>query len=149
MLIEGIDESLAEVVRESIGEGSLFEVREGYHADALRPMVAETFPLGWEERLVPLPGCEAVGCLEPHDLAAVKVQAGRPKDLELCAVLVATARLDPELIQGRLRETRMSDRLRVLASQRLKQVIETAEKSDGEERQRGDLPVQGSGAAGG
>jgi len=34
LLIEGIDESLAEVVRESIGQGSVFQAREGYFADA-------------------------------------------------------------------------------------------------------------------
>lgn len=128
LLIEGVDEQLAGVLEEAIGKESLFEAKEGYHADALRPAVTETFPRGWEERLVPLPGCEAVRCVDPHDLAAVKVQAGRPKDIALCGTLLATGRLKLELIQERLRETRMSDRLRVLASQRLNQVIEMAAK---------------------
>jgi hypothetical protein len=131
LLIEGIDELLAEVVQESIGAGSQFQAGEGYYADVLRPAVTETFPRGWEERLVPLPGCETVRCLDPHDLAAVKMQAGRPKDITLCATLLATGRLTLELIQERLRETRMNDGLRVLASQRLNQVIEMAAKQNG------------------
>ena len=93
LLIVGVDDELAGVLHESIGKGSLFQSKAGYYADALRPVVAETFPRGWDERLIPLPGCEAVQCLDPHDLAAVKMQAGRPKDLELCAVLLATGRL--------------------------------------------------------
>jgi hypothetical protein len=129
-LIEGIDEQLAEVVRDAIGEGSFFQEREGYYADALRPIDAEAFPHGWEERLVPLPGCEAVRCLDPHDLAAVKVQGGRPKDIELCAVLLATGRLKEDLVRDRLAGTRMNDRLEVLASERLKQVVEMATKRD-------------------
>jgi len=80
---------------------------------------------------VRLPGCEAVRCLDPHDLAAVKMQAGRPKDIAVCATLLAAGRLTLDLIQERLRETRMNDRLRVLASQRLNQVIEMASKQNG------------------
>lgn len=115
LLIDGVDEELAGVLHESIGKGSLFQSKEGYYADALRPVVAETFPQGWAERLIPLSGCEAVQCLDPHDLAAVKLQAGRLKDLELCAMLLATGRLKEDLLRDRLAETRMSDRLRVLA----------------------------------
>lgn len=67
-------------------------------------------------------------CLDPHDLAAVKLQAGRAKDLELCAVLLATERLKIDLIQERLAQTRMDDPLRARTSERLKQVMEMAEK---------------------
>jgi hypothetical protein len=44
LLIEGVDDELAAVLQESIGEGSLFDTQKGYHADTLRPVVAETFP---------------------------------------------------------------------------------------------------------
>ena len=125
LLIEAIDEELAAIMREAIGKESLFEKKEGYHADTLRPVIAETFPSGWEGRLVPLPGSEAL-CLDPHDLAAVKIQVGRPKDLDLCATLLATKRLQPEIIEARLRDMRMEDRLRVHSSLRLKKVCEMA-----------------------
>lgn len=79
LLIEDVDDQLAAVLQESIGAESLFKARVGYHADTLRPIVSETFPRAWEERLVPLPGCKAAFCLDPHDLAAVKLQAGGPR----------------------------------------------------------------------
>lgn len=126
LLIEGVDEELAAIVQEAIGKESLFEAREGYYADTLRPLMTETLPRDWEKRLIPLPGFKAVGCLDPHDLAAVKMQAGRPKDVALCAALLAAGRLNLALIRERLEETRMSDRVRALASERLKRVIEMA-----------------------
>src|SRR5437660_5981042 len=46
------------------------------------------------------------------------------KDLELCAALLATKRLQAHLIRERLRETRMDDRLRVLTTERLNKAIE-------------------------
>lgn len=127
LLIEGVDAELAGVVRESIGEGSLFEAKEGYFADTLRPPIAETLPRGWEERLVALPGCAAAFCLDPHDLAAVKMQAGRPKDLALCAALLSSRRLDASLIEERLHATRMTERMIILSQQRLREVIAMAQ----------------------
>ena len=90
------------VLHEAIGENSIFQSRTGYYADILRPAVSETFPRGWEE-LVPLPGCDAARCLDPHDLAAVKMQAGRAKDLALCVELLAAGKLKAELIRERCR----------------------------------------------
>ncbi|CAN5412076.1 hypothetical protein BH20VER3_BH20VER3_21480 [soil metagenome] len=126
LLIEGVDEQLAAVLEEAIGMESLFKAREGYFADTLRPTVTETFPRGWEARLVSLPGCEAASCLDPHDLAAVKMQTGREKDFVLCAELLAMGRLRSDLIDERLQETRMTERMMVLSSQRLQQTIEMA-----------------------
>jgi hypothetical protein len=131
LLVEGVDAALAAVLEESIGRGSSYQEREGYYADTMRPVVSETFPRGWEERLVPLPGCEAARCLDPHDLAAVKMQAGRAKDLALCAALLAKGKLKVELIRNRLQETRMPDRMRVLSDERLKQAIEMAKHRGG------------------
>ncbi len=39
LLIDGVDKDLADVVQESIGKGSLFQSKEGYYADAMRPEV--------------------------------------------------------------------------------------------------------------
>lgn len=126
LLIDGVDAELAGVLQEAIGEGSLFDAKEGYHADALRPEVEDTFPRDWESRLVPLQACADVVCLDPHDLAAVKLQAGRPKDLKLCASLLSAGLLQPELIRQRLEETRLSDPSRAAASVRLGKAIELA-----------------------
>ncbi len=128
LLIDGIDGDLARELAEVLGKGSAFHTSEGYFADTLKPVVAETFPAGWEERLVALSGCEGVFCLDPHDLGAIKVQVGRQKDLDLCATLVATKRLDPEVIVERLRVTTMEDRQRVHSSIRLQKVLEMAQR---------------------
>ncbi len=61
-------------------------------------------------------------CLDPHDLAAVKLQAGRHKDLALCAALLATGKLEATTIRERLTATRMSERMMVLTSERLQQI---------------------------
>lgn len=127
LLVEGIDQELAGVLQESIGKGSLFAIREGNFVDAMRPVVAETLPRGWKDRLVPLPGCEAAWCLDPHDLAVAKLQAGRPKDLALCAALLSRHRLDARLIEQRLIEARVSDRMLVLAGQHLRQAVTMAQ----------------------
>ena len=122
LLIDGVDEMLAGVLEESIGNESLFKTKEGYYADVLRPAALELLPRDWEARLIALPGCDAAFCLEPHDLAVVKLQTGRPKDMRLCATLLATRRLQRTVIQKRLQETAMEDRMRVLAAERLKEI---------------------------
>jgi hypothetical protein len=111
---------------EAIGENSVFHGRTGYYADVILPAAKDTLPRGWQKRLVPLPNNPTASCLDPHDLAAVKLQVGRQKDLELCAILLGTKRLQANLIKKRLRETRMEDRARALASTRLNKVIEMA-----------------------
>ena len=90
------------------------------------PAATDTFARGWKKRLVPLPNSKTAFCVDPHDLAAVKLQVGRPKDLELCTTLLATGRLRADLIRKRLRDTRMEDRARTLTTTRLNKVIEMA-----------------------
>jgi hypothetical protein len=128
LLVEPYDQEIGKLLDESIGENSVFHGKTGYYAHVMLPATKDTLPRGWEKRLVPLPGCDAAHCLDPHDLAAVKLQVGRSKDLELCAALLATNRLDLDLIRERLAATRMDDRLRVLTTKRLKKVIEMAKR---------------------
>lgn len=56
LLLDPIDEATAAVLKEAVGRDSLFQQRHGYYADILRPDITETLPLGWESRLVPVPG---------------------------------------------------------------------------------------------
>ncbi|HXA10401.1 MAG TPA: hypothetical protein VNW28_10485 [Chthoniobacterales bacterium] len=131
LLVTPYDAELGKLLHEAIGENSIFHARTGYYADVMLPGVEETFPRGWAERLVPLPGYEQARCLDPHDLAAVKMQAGRGKDLALCAELLAAGMLKVELIRERLGAVRMTERMITLTEQRLKRAIEMA-KRDGE-----------------
>ena len=96
------DELTGTMLDEALGENSAYYLRHGYHADILRDTILETLPAGWRERLVSIPGCDAANALEPHDLAAVKLLVGRPKDSSLVKYLHAAGLIDPEVVRTRL-----------------------------------------------
>lgn len=74
---------LADLIDGAIGELSPFEDRFGYYAQGVGPETA-ILPTGWETRVVKIQNQNTdlrIGyCLEPHDLAASKLAAGRDKD---------------------------------------------------------------------
>ena len=75
----------------AIGERSLFHETFGYYAHGVDETTA-TLPPGWQERLVPIHNENTGGatgwCLEVHDLAASKLAAGHPKDLDFVRLLL-------------------------------------------------------------
>lgn len=89
------------MLEESLGEGHAFHRIHGYHADVMREEILQTFPHGWFDRKVPVPGTTA-HALEPHDLAAVKILVHRKKDLALVRCLWALGLLDATTIRARL-----------------------------------------------
>ena len=68
--------------------------------------VSSSFPFlapGWEHRLVPFgPAAPHVRCLELHDLVLSKLAAGRLKDYELVAVLLARKLADIAVVRERI-----------------------------------------------
>ncbi|MCX6867693.1 MAG: hypothetical protein NTV46_16035 [Verrucomicrobia bacterium] len=68
----------------------------------LRDSILDTLPAGWRERLVPVPETLAAFALDPHDLAAVKLLVGRPKDLALVQHLHSAALLQPGTVRERI-----------------------------------------------
>ncbi len=96
------DELTGTMLDEALGENRAYYLRHGYHADILRDTILETLPAGWRERLVPVPACAAAHALEPHDLAAVKLLVGPPKDTSLLAQLHAAGLLDAKVVRERL-----------------------------------------------
>jgi hypothetical protein len=95
----------ADLVEGAIGEGSPFHTLFGYYAQGVSEDTAK-LPTGWRERLVPFdppdatPGCGF--CLEPHDLAASKLVAGRPKDFEFVGAIIEHGLIDVELLIKRV-----------------------------------------------
>jgi hypothetical protein len=89
----------------SIGEGSTFHKTFGYYAHGVGPETA-TLPEGWEGRLVPVCSENTKGatgwCLEVHDLAASKLIAGRPWDLDFVRNLNQCAMVDLHQLAERL-----------------------------------------------
>jgi hypothetical protein len=100
LLLDPIDQMTADMLQEAIGNESLFEKRNGYYADILRPVIGEALPAGWETRLHPVDGYTNVFALDAYDLALVKLMVGREKDLNLLRALLRLKIVEP----GRLRE---------------------------------------------
>lgn len=97
------EKSLA--VEGSLGQGSMFHATFGYYADGV-DFTTAIVPDGWWERLVRF---ETAGsgdgrgwCLEPHDLAAAKLAAGRDKDSEFVAALLDAELIDLEMLAERV-----------------------------------------------
>lgn len=82
---------LADVIDGAIGELSPFHETFRYHAHGVGPSTA-ILPAGWGDRLVKVQGQgtgDSIGyCLDPTDLAASKLAAGREKDLAFVAGLL-------------------------------------------------------------
>ena len=96
---------LADLIDGAIGELSPFEERFGYYAQGVGPETA-TLPAGWESRLVKIQNENTdrkIGyCLEPHDLAASKLVAGREKDGTFVAALLAHHIADRAILSERI-----------------------------------------------
>jgi hypothetical protein len=99
---------LADLIDGAIGELSPFEERFGYFgycAQGVEPETA-TLPVGWESPLVKIQNQNTdlkIGyCLEPHDLAASKLVAGREKDGPFVAALLSHGIVDRTTLQARI-----------------------------------------------
>jgi hypothetical protein len=83
--------ALSELIDGAIGERSMFHQTHGYYAHGVAETTA-TLPEGWKRRLVRINNentCGATGlCLDPHDLAAAKLAAGREKDVDFVKTLL-------------------------------------------------------------
>ena len=96
---------LADLIDGAIGELSPFEERFGYYAQGVGPETG-VLPEGWESRLVKIQNANTdlkIGyCLEPHDLAAAKLAAGREKDWDFVRVMLAHGLAQPDTLSDRI-----------------------------------------------
>lgn len=96
---------LADLIDGAIGELSPFEDQFGYYAQGVGPQTA-LLPGDWENRLVKIQNANTdlkIGyCLEPHDLAASKLAAGRDKDWPFVEFLLAHKIVDEATLQQRI-----------------------------------------------
>lgn len=103
---------LADLIDGAIGELSPFEERFGYYAQGVGPETA-TLPAGWETRLIKIQNANTdlkIGyCLEPHDLAASKLVAGREKDWPFVATMLQHDLVDPVMLSERLAALPITD----------------------------------------
>lgn len=82
----------ADEISGAIGEITVFQSTYGYYAHGLPPEACP-LPSGWKDRLIRHANDNTRGyvalCLHPDDLACSKIAAGRPKDIEFVAVMLA------------------------------------------------------------
>lgn len=109
---------LADLIDGAIGELSPFQDRFGYYAQGVGPETA-VLPQGWAERLVKIQNQNTdlkIGyCLEPHDLAASKLAAGRDKDWAFVETLLSHRIVRAAELLRRLKQLPLSpDRIGLL-----------------------------------
>ncbi len=102
ILADPFDELTSIMLHEALGEDRAYYRIHGYHADILRDSIINTLPNGWRERLSNIPGLESAFALDPHDLAAVKILVGRPKDLGLVEVLKNSSLIQQDTVLERI-----------------------------------------------
>ncbi len=119
LLLEPVDQALADMLKEAVGEDSLFSQRHGYYADILRPAIAETLPAGWQSRLHPVAGYVNVFALDPYDLAVVKLMVGREKDLDLLRAMLRLNIVEPLRLRQHYQQTPLGERESLTAGRNL------------------------------
>ncbi len=106
---------LSDLIDGAIGELSPFQQQFGYYAQGVGPETA-VLPRGWQDRLVKIQGPNTdlkIGwCLDPHDLAASKLAAGREKDLSYVATMLAHGLTDRETLRQRIAELALPEACR-------------------------------------
>jgi hypothetical protein len=109
---------LADEINGSIGELSPFHDQFRVYAHGVGPETA-ILPAGWESRVVRFTGPGANGavalCLEVQDLAASKLAAARPKDVEFVRNLLKHRLLNPQVLVSRLQALPGDEELRARA----------------------------------
>ncbi len=92
----------------AIGELSLFHEAFGYYAHGVSESTA-VLADGWRERLVRIETPNTMGAvgwaLEPHDLAASKLIAGREKDLDFIRTMLRECLVSADVVRERLHNT--------------------------------------------
>lgn len=109
-LLDPTGKQISDVLSEAVGANSLFESTNGYHADIVHPDITQTLPPGWEGRLIVLEDFSDVFCLDPYDLAAVKIVVGREKDLTLVRALLRLGKIEPDKLRERFQTMPLGER---------------------------------------
>jgi hypothetical protein len=116
---------LADLIEGAIGADSMFHEQFGYHADAVGPRTSR-LPHSWESRSLQSKEKDVVAvCPEIHDLAAAKLLAGRPKDMEWLEAGTEAALIEPDRVEARLPETDATAEELALARTRLRRLAGT------------------------
>ena len=93
------------LLRMELGNTSKFFKRHSYYLDCTDPGLA-TLPDGWIGRLIPFrtprTGGVTAWCLEPNDLFASKLAAGRDKDQKFLRAMLRHKFAKPDIVRRRI-----------------------------------------------
>jgi hypothetical protein len=107
--------ALADLIDGAIGELSPFHERFGYYAQGVGPDTA-VLPARWQQRLIKLQNENTdlkIGwCLEPHDLAASKLVAGREKDGPFVQTMLLHGLISASVLLKRVAALPVSDEVK-------------------------------------
>ena|SRR6266404_2160191 len=123
LLLDPVNEGIAESLQLAAGKESAFMAQFGYYADILRPTIVETLPVGWETRLQPVQGYDSVFALNAYDLALVKLVVGREKDLDLLRALLKLGIIEPRPLRQHYQNTPLGEREAVAAGRHLQMIL--------------------------
>ncbi|MDI1314361.1 hypothetical protein [Prosthecobacter sp.] len=114
------DESFRAILVGELGRNQEFHLTTGHYGDFVDLRLADDFPDGWRERLVPMPGFDDVFALDPVDMCVTKIAAtanarlslrlGRGgvdrgmKDINTFVLLLKHQRIDRAELTQRLRQ---------------------------------------------
>jgi len=103
--LDDVDRTKADEVEGGIGEFSLFHEQFGYYAEGVH-LDTVVLPTGWRSRLLRPELADAepahAAFLDPHDLVASKLAAGRLKDLDFALALVSAGLIDLDVLLDRI-----------------------------------------------
>lgn len=122
LLVDPCDPREVGVLHEAIGQNSLFHKEYGVYADFMMPDIAETLPAGWQKRCVFLDRDKSVRCLHPLDLAMVKLQLGREKDVILLKSLIKEGVVSIPALRKAYQETSMTEKAMFKAGRLLRRL---------------------------
>jgi hypothetical protein len=100
------DPAVADQIDGALGEDSTFHATHGFYVHGLT-IEAAVLPKGWEGRTVTVSARRGDGmgqCLEAHDLAASKLAAFRPKDLDFVRTLLVEGLVNARKLRLRIQQ---------------------------------------------
>lgn len=142
--IEPDDYKVREALDAALGEDKEYHTHHGFYGDFVDLRMADQFPAGWRDRLVPMPGFDNVFALHPTDMAVSKVVATassrldkrfgrRPadrglKDINTLVALIRAGRLDREDLERRVRALEFESAMVVECGGVLREIMERTVK---------------------
>jgi hypothetical protein len=109
------DDTKSQVLSGALGEESPFDRTFGFHV-AGASLRTPIDPEGWRDRLVAVSTPAMTGAtalfMEPHDVCAAKLCAGREHDVTFVCALVRAGLVDPRTLVERVEATDVTEEAR-------------------------------------